>query len=556
MANVLNEEKKQQVLALGRLGWSLRRIQQATHVRRETAGAYLKAAGIAVRPPSGWGRCEPKPANEVITDSGAAKPAIPVILDPLDPNCNPNPNPENLSTKVKAKSTSKPANENEVITDSAVVHGPSACEPYRDAIDLGISRGRNAMAIWQDLVSEYGFASSYQSVQRFVRKRRGTQTPEARVVIVTAAGEESQVDYGTGAMVRDPESRKYRRTRLFVMTLGCSRKSVRLLTLRSSSRIWAELHEKAFRRLGGATRVVVLDNLREGVLVPDIYDPTLNPLYRDVLAHYGAVALPCRIKDPDRKGKVESGVGHAQRALQGKRFESLEEAQAYLDRWEASCADTRIHGTTKRQVAAMFAEEKPTLLPLPLEPFRYYQHGKRGVNLDGCVEVDAAYYGLPPGWIGREVHVQWDELYVRILDPKNGLLLREHVRQKRGWYRIKKEDRPQHMPLQVSQLLWRAGRAGSHIGTLCNLIYRQLGEPGVRRVFGILSLAKKFGTAAVEEACAVALEMGVHELRFVRRYLERAPQLTLRQVDPLIRELVHYRDLINLKTKEPEDEPH
>jgi len=76
MANVLNEEKKQQVLALGRLGWSLRRIQQATGIRRETAGVYLKAAGIAVRPPSGWGRCKPKPANEVITDSGVAKPAI------------------------------------------------------------------------------------------------------------------------------------------------------------------------------------------------------------------------------------------------------------------------------------------------------------------------------------------------------------------------------------------------------------------------------------------------------------------------------------------------
>ena len=112
------------------------------------------------------------------------------------------------------------------------------------------------------------------------------------------------------------------------------------------------------------------------------------------------------------------------------------------------------------------------------------------------------------------------------------------------------------MPLQVSQLLWRAGRAGSHIGTFCHLIYSQLGEAGIRRILGVLSLAKKFGTAAVEDACAAALEMGVHEYRFVRRYLERAPQLTLRQVDPLIRELVHYRDLINLRTKEPEDEPH
>jgi transposase len=496
MANVLNEEKKQQVLALGRLGWSLRRIQQATHVRRETASAHLKAAGIAVRPPSGWGRCEPKPANEVITDFGAAKPAIAVIPDSLHPNINPN--PENLSNKGKAKATSKPANE--VITDSAVVPGPSACEPYREAIDMGLSRGRNARAIWQDLVSEYGFGSSYQSVQRFVRKLRGTQKPEARVVIVTAAGQEAQVDYGTGPMVRDPENRKYRRTRLFVMTLGCSRKSVRLLTFRSNSRIWAELHERAFRRLGGATRIVVLDNLREGVLVPDVYDPALNPLYRDVLAHYGAVAMPCRIQDPDRKGKVESGVGHAQKTpLKGLRFETLEEAQAYLDHWEQRWADTRIHGTTKRQVAAMFAEEKPTLLPLPLEPFRYYQYGERIVHLDGCVEVEAAYYGAPPGWIGRVLRVQWDELYVRLLDPKTGQLLREHVRQKRGWYRIKEDDHPKRTPLRTSQLLWRAGRAGSHIGALCDAIHHQQGEVGVRRILGVLSLAKKYGTAAVDE---------------------------------------------------------
>jgi transposase len=573
------EEKKQQVLALGRLGWSLRRIQQTTRIRRETASAYLKAAGIAVRPPSGWGRRAAKPANQVITDSGAAKPAIPVIPD----SPNRNPNPENLSNKGKARATSKPANE--VITDSEVIADlnpsqpdevgalapetgrgqaaspqpsprASACEPYREAIELGLSRGRNARAIWQDMVCEYGFASSYQSVQRFVRKRRGSQTPEARVVIVTAPGQEAQVDYGTGPMVRDPESRKYRRTRLFVMTLGCSRKSVRLLTFRSSSRIWAELHERAFRRLGGATRIVVLDNLREGVLVPDIYDPALNPLYRDVLAHYGAVAMPCRIQDPDRKGKVESGVGHAQRTpLKGLRFESLEEAQAYLDHWEQRWADTRIHGTTKRQVAAMFSEEKPTLLPLPLEPFRYYQYGERIVHLDGCVEVEAAYYGAPPGWIGRQVRVQWDDLYVRLLDPKTGQLLREHLRQKRGWYRIQTEDRPKRTPLRTSQLLWRAGRAGLHIGTLCDAIHRQEGEVGVRRILGVLSLAKKYGTAAVDEACAAALEMGVQQYRFVRRYLERHPQapLSLQQVDPLIRELVQYRDLIDYRTKEVEE---
>jgi hypothetical protein len=106
--------------------------------------------------------------------------------------------------------------------------------------------------------------------------------------------------------------------------------------------------------------------------------------------------MPCRIADPDRKGKVESGVGHAQKTpLKGQCFESLAEAQAYLDHWEERWADKRIHGTTKRQVAAMFAEEKPSLIPLPLEPFRFYQYGERTVHLDGCVEVEAAYYSAP-----------------------------------------------------------------------------------------------------------------------------------------------------------------
>src|SRR2546427_4485266 len=92
-------------------------------------------------------------------------------------------------------------------------------------------------------------------------------------------------------------AQNFRNPQLFVMTLGYSRKSVRLLVFRSSSRTWAELHERAFRRLGGSPRIVVLDNLREGVLTPDLYDPILNPLFKDVLAHYGVTAMPCRIKD-------------------------------------------------------------------------------------------------------------------------------------------------------------------------------------------------------------------------------------------------------------------
>lgn len=274
MGNVLSRERREQVIALGRLGWSLRRIEQATGVRRETAGDYLRLAGVALRAPGGWGHhSASKPAIGVTTDSGGSKaandskPAIGVTTGFL-----------------KGKAASGPAAKSPV----------SACEPYRELIALEVERGRNAMGVWQDLVDGHGFAGGYQSVKRFVRALRGASSPEVRAIIETRPGEEGQVDYGTGPMVRDPVSGKYRRTRLFVMTLGCSRKSVRLLVFRSSTRVWAELHEKAFRRLGGTPRIAVLDNLREGVLSPDIYDPGLNPLYRDVLAHYGVTALPPR----------------------------------------------------------------------------------------------------------------------------------------------------------------------------------------------------------------------------------------------------------------------
>lgn len=523
---------------MGRLGWSLRRIQRETGIRRETISAYLKEAGVSLRLPRG--RLVPaKPANEVPPNSEAAKPAS--RTDEVTPDSG-------------AESGGKPL----ASTDSTPGRKPSAsvCEPYWETIEIELSKGRNAKGIWQDLVDIHGFTGDYQSVKRFVRQQRGQQSPEACAVIETAPGEESQVDYGSGPLVRDAHSGKYRRTRLFVLTLGYSRKAVRLLVFHSSSQTWAELHEKAFRRLGGVTRVVVLDNLREGVLKPDIYDPTLNPLYRDMLSHYGSVALACRVRDPDRKGKVESGVGHAKKTpLKGQRFESLEAAQSYLDHWEERWADTRIHGTTKRQVSVMFAEEKPSFLPLPVEPFRYYQYGKRRVNLDGCVEIDAAYYSAPPGWIGQQVPVQWDLRHVRLLHPQTGELLREHMPQLRGRHRIKDEDRPKQTPPGTQYLLIRAGRAGLQVGALCRRMHDERGQVAVRHIQGVLALAKKHGPAVVDDACEMALEMGVSDhYRFVRRYLERGPQLplSLRQVDPLIRELTEYRDFIQSKTKENE----
>jgi transposase len=227
MSNVLGDTTRQQILALGRLGWTLSRIQQATGVRRETVSGYLKAAGIPVRGRGRPSESKAKPAISpppVSTDSGHSNPAI----------------SEQLSTDFDG---AKPAAKGEVSTDSAPVRRPgrapsaSACEPYRELIERALERGRNAMAIWQDLVDDHGFTARYASARRFVLALRGAVAAEARVVITTAPGEEAQVDYGDGPMVRHPQTGKYRRTRLFVLTLGYSRKAVRLLVWQSSTQV-------------------------------------------------------------------------------------------------------------------------------------------------------------------------------------------------------------------------------------------------------------------------------------------------------------------------------
>jgi len=232
MSSALDHQEQQQLCALGRLGWTLVRIQTATGFRRETISRYLKAAGIPVR-----GRGRPGEAR--------AQPAISPAVS-TDPAANLAMAPEVVST------------------DSALAPPPerapsaSACEPYRTLIEEALGRGRNATAIWQDLADDHGFTARYASVKRYVAVLRTQTAPEARVVILTAPGEEAQVDYGDGPMVRDPATGKYRRTRLFVLTLGYSRKSVRLLTWRSSAQTWCELHEEAFRRLGDTAAVTAL----------------------------------------------------------------------------------------------------------------------------------------------------------------------------------------------------------------------------------------------------------------------------------------------------------
>jgi len=417
-------------------------------------------------------------------------------------------------------------------SEASPAHARSACEPHREWIEAQVRLGRNAVAIYQDLVDLHGFQSRYNSVKRFCRGLRGSE-PAQFDRLEFLAGEEAQVDYGAGALTLQANGR-HRRPRLFVMTLRYSRRSYRRVVWHSSSEVWARLHEDAFRYFGGCPQYVVLDNLKEGVIKPDIYEPELNRVYAAMLAHYGVVADAARILDPNRKGTVESAIQHTQAtALKGRRFASLEDQNAFLAHWEESWAAKRIHGRAKRQVEEMFQEERPQLKPLPVESFRYFTEGTRTVQDDTTVQVDGAWYAARPAAIGSRVLVRCYVHEIEIRDVQSLALIRRHSRaEKKGEVKLPDAERVFNPSRQTRQILARAEAIGPQTQALCQQLFDRRGREAQKSLWGIVGLAARYPAWILEQACASARSRNISSYKAIRSLADQFLAQMAARLDP------------------------
>jgi len=314
--NVLQPNKKTAIITLLTHGISQREIGRKVRVDRKTVRKYARMAN------------KNKEAEEAAIEISKS-PRVATGSEAVTGQ-NPPPRPPVLEVPVSESETAcASADEDRPIP----AHARSACEHHRLWIEEQVRLGRNAVSIYQDLVERFAFEHKYNSVKRFCRALR-KKNPAQYDRLEFPPGEEAQVDYGLGAPTIKPGTNTYRRPRLFVMTLKYSRRCFRKVVWTSGQVVWAKLHEEAFRYFGGTTRYVVLDNLKEGVIKPDLYEPELNPVYASVLAYYSVVADPARVADPDRKGSVENAIQHTQNtALKGRRFESIEEQNQWLMHW-------------------------------------------------------------------------------------------------------------------------------------------------------------------------------------------------------------------------------
>jgi transposase len=514
--NVLKPEKRAAMTTLLNKNVSQREISRNTGIDRKTIRKYIRENDL------GWLQNPPTVATSK-SPTGHAQIQ------------NPPPRPPAYSP----------------FTEQIPFHARSACDPHRPWIEEQIRLGRNAMSIYQDLVERFNFNHKYNSVKRFVRKLK-QKTPKQFDRLEYLPGEEAQVDYGQGALTIGLSGR-YRRPRLFVMTLKYSRRSFRKVVWKSSKETWAKLHEEAFRYFGGCVQYVVLDNLKEGVIKPDLYEPELNPVYAAMLNHYGVVADPARVRDPNRKGTVENAVQHTQdTGLKGRRFDTIEEQNQWLMHWEKVWASKRIHGRTKRQVEQMFQEEKPHLHPLPLKGFEYFRQETRKVYDDGTIQVDQSYYSALPAPLHQNVIVRIYEYEIDIIDPRTMEKIRSHVKSDRpGAVKMEPEDRIFNPSRQTTYLLSKAENIGPQTKKLCELIFREQGRTGQRRLQGIVNLARKHEANKIEAAAGKAIEKGLRSYKSFCRLVEHQTpadtqtETTICQEHKLIRPSNDYGDFFN-----------
>lgn len=504
MANRLKVAKVSSIQELHAQGWSQRRIARELGVSRGAVARQLQAAAKEAKAPTGSGD----------------------------------------SRRESNRATPRP---------KAPTGSRSLCVPFRDLILGKLEVGLSAQRIFQDLVTDHGFDGKYPSVRRYVA-RLGKSSPLPFRRMETAPGEEAQIDFGKGAPIVGEDSRR-RRTHVIRVVLSHSRRAYSEAVRQQTTESFLRCLENAFVHFEGVPKILVPDNLKAAVIQADWYDPDLNPKLQSFCEYYGTVLLPTKPRTPRHKGKVERGVDYVQEnALKARSFASLEEQNDFLLRWETTVADTRIHGTTRKQVLKVFEEsERAALRPLPLERFPCFQEAQRKVSRDGHLAVAKSYYSVPPEYLGHTLWVRWDSRVVRIFDDQMNQVC-THAAKPPGKF----STHPQHIAAEkisnvergIDWLLGKTEFIGPQTHAWAVACVSSRGVQATRVLQGLLQLTTKYRSQQLEAACEIARANQCFRLKSLRRLMEHAEskqqEFEFLEEHPLIRNLSEYESIVSV----------
>ncbi len=411
----------------------------------------------------------------------------------------------------------------------------SKLEEHHEAIVEGLKEN-HASTVWQRLRDEQHLRVSRSTFYRYVQQRLPRPVRAADVVVHRpkgVPGDEVQVDFGRLGFWTDPATGKRYNVQAFAMTLVWSRHMFVCPVAKLNSANWLSCHVKAFEFFGAVPRRVVLDNLKDGVVKADLYDPKINRSYREMANHYGILLDPCRSSEPTDKPHVERVVPYVRDSYwKGRSFGSWEEMEREALRWCREVAGMRIHRTTQLRPLEFYeAEEKPAMLPLPSEPWEQREWLTAKVAPDSHCLVKRTLYSVPWRLLGRTLDVCVTRNTVQFSDGQD--VVKTHLRADGGGRRTDNADLPPDRIAFFQRTPQWCLRTASSLGPAVEKAVSELLQENtllrLRQVQGIIRLGEKYGADRLDAACARALGFGDPSLRTVRNILqaglERQPSL-------------------------------
>lgn len=368
---------------------------------------------------------------------------------------------------------------------------------------------------------------SYPSFKRFIRTHRLTINP-ARVScrLEVDAGSEVQIDYARMCVVFDPTSQRRRTLYAFIATLAYSRMKYVELTFSQDQTAFVGSLVRTFEFFGGVPHRIIIDNLKAGIIKPDLYDPALNRAFREMAEHYGCFIDPARVRHPKDKAKVERDVQTVREAVRLIVVQNPDAGRAELNRlikqWSLNNYGLREHGTTHEKPLAVLRErERPALKKLPDEPFELAQWKGATVHPDHYIQFRGKAYSVPHAYVGKTVWIRASERILRIYYREQ--LIKQHTIT--GAYRhTDYNDFPENVRAALDKnfvhkrLLAYASLVGPHFHKLIHELLSVHAFINLRRAQGLVSVAETVKDDALIDGAA----------RFIREHRINATPQNLR----------------------------
>ena len=358
-------------------------------------------------------------------------------------------------------------------------------------------------------LQEEGIKVGYSTVKDYIGAIKKRDNIFIR--IHTLPAEEAQVDFGYAGYT--PYQGKKRKTWVFNMRLSYSRLDYYEAVYDQRVETFIRCHINAFCYFGGIPQYVKIDNLKSAILHANFYEPIYQELYKNFASHYGFHPLPCRVRRPNDKGKVESGIKYVKcNFFSGRTFKSEQALQERLHRW-CQKVNSRIHGTTRKVPKEVFEkEEKVKLLPLPQEDFKLVKVGSRKVYHDCHIYVDYNYYSVPFTYVGKKVEIELSKKLLKIF--YQGVEIALHPRfTGRGNFSTNNSHYPAYKCCSATEYQEKYQKKmagiGSYAEQLFFLVLKDNPRDWGRTVQGILSLRKVYPDKVIEASCKRALSFEV-----------------------------------------------